>query len=77
MNVAYTVWTWMMEEFGREEPTEAAERHFEEAVRSISYLGYDSIENFNFIVPLYEKRPEVLRSRRSAHRILRQRIWMW
>lgn len=61
MNVAYTVWTWMMEEFGREEPTEAAERHFEEAVRSISYLGYDSIENFNFIVPLYEKRPEDLK----------------
>lgn len=61
MKIAYTVWTWMMEEFGRDVPTDRAEAHFEEAVRSISYLRYPCIENFNFIVPLYENRPEDLK----------------
>ena len=61
MKVAYTVWTWMMEEFDRETPTPMAEPHFEEAVRSLRYLGYEYIENFNFIVPLYENRPQDLK----------------
>jgi inosose dehydratase len=61
MKIAYTVWTWMNDEFGRETPTDHAEKNFEEALRSISYLGYQCVENFNFIVPLYENRPEDLK----------------
>lgn len=61
MKIAYTVWTWMQDEFGRETPTVAAQAHFEEAVRSIAHLGYTGIENFNFIVPLFEGRPQDLK----------------
>lgn len=56
MKLGYTVWTWMNEEFGRgENLTEFAKEHFEEAVRCISHLGYDVLENFNFTIFLYEK----------------------
>ncbi len=55
MKLGYTVWTWMLEEFDRgEHLTESAKAHFEEAVRSISHLGYDVLENFNFVIFLYE-----------------------
>lgn len=62
MKIGYTVWTWMNDEFGRKENlTEFAKAHFEEAVRSISHLGYEVIENFNFLVFLYEKNPSELK----------------
>ena len=62
MKLGYTVWTWMNEEFGRgENLTEYAKPHFEEAVRSISHLGYEVLENFNFVMFLYEKDPQELK----------------
>lgn len=62
MQLGYTVWTWMNEEFGRgENLTEFAKAHFEEAVRCISHLRYDVLENFNFTIFLYEKNPAELK----------------
>ncbi|MBR2671038.1 MAG: TIM barrel protein [Oscillospiraceae bacterium] len=60
MKLAYTVWTWMLEEYAPDAPTSMGKPHFEEAVQSISYLGYRYIENFNFIVPMYENDPQEL-----------------
>ncbi|MBR2805520.1 MAG: sugar phosphate isomerase/epimerase [Oscillospiraceae bacterium] len=59
----------MREEFNSETPTEGAEAHFEEAVRSISYLGYECIENFNFMVPIYEDRPDDLKALLKKHNL--------
>lgn len=62
MEIGYTVWTWMQDEFGRRDnPTDKAEVNFEQALKEISHLGYKKVENFNFIVPVYEKCPEKLR----------------
>ncbi len=61
MRIAYTVWTWMKDEFGRNWiPTENAATNFAAAAEEIASLGYDAIENFNFIVPAYENNPEEL-----------------
>ena len=54
MKVGYTIWTWMQEEFGRTTPTEYAEKHFLEAIHSVSHLGYTELECFNFLVPMFE-----------------------
>lgn len=62
MEVGYTVWTWMLDEFGRgETPTEKGESNFEQALKEVAHLGYTKLENFNFIVPMYEKKPEQLK----------------
>lgn len=61
MKIGYAVWTWMNEEFGRKALSECAKSHFEDAVRSISHLGYETLENFNFLVLLYENHPEELK----------------
>ncbi len=58
MKVAHTVWTWMHEEFGRENPTDRAEANFEQALKEISFLEYNFVENFNFIVNIYKDKPE-------------------
>ncbi len=60
MKVGYTVWTWMKDQFGREVPTEDAAGQFEQALKEISYLGYETVENFNFLVPIFEDKPEEL-----------------
>lgn len=56
MNIAYTVWTWMMDPydgFQKPEQKEKQKIEFEKACREISFLGYDSVENFNMIVDTY------------------------
>ena len=60
MKLAYTVWTWQLEEYLPGGPTPTGKIHFEEAMRSIAYLGYKCIENFNFIVPMFEENPQEL-----------------
>lgn len=60
MKVGYTVWTWMKDQFGRDVPTDDAAEQFEQALKEISYLGYETVENFNFLVPIYEDKPEEL-----------------
>ena len=60
MKLAYTIWTWQLEEY-----TGTSSRHlerFEEAIRSIKYLGYDYVEDFNFIVPWFIDNPEKLKA---------------
>lgn len=52
MKVGYTVWTWMKDQFGRDVPTDDAAEQFEQALKEISYLGYETVENFNFLVPI-------------------------
>lgn len=70
MKLGYTVWTWMKEEFGRGEvPSEYAKEHFEEAVRSISHLGYQTLENFNFLIYLYENKLDELRELLEKHNL--------
>ena len=62
MQIGYTVWTWMIDEFGRgDNPSENGEKNFEQGIKEISHLGYKKLENFNFIVPIYEKKPEALK----------------
>ncbi len=58
MKIAYTVWSWTQEEFSG--PTDHGKRDFEQAIKEVSYLGYRYIEDFNFIVPLFENNPEEL-----------------
>lgn len=61
MKLGYTVWTWMKCEFGRNwQPTSEAKRLFENAAKDLSYLGYKTIENFSFIVPVYENNKKAL-----------------
>ena len=60
MKLGYTVWTWQLEEYLPGGPTPTGKIHFEEAMRSIAYLGYKCIENFNFIVPMFENNPQEL-----------------
>ncbi|MDD2958704.1 MAG: sugar phosphate isomerase/epimerase [Lachnospiraceae bacterium] len=58
MKLGYTVWTWIIrlyEENHTWEPKSARSKmDFEEAMKSIAYLGYDSAECFNQIVDIYE-----------------------
>lgn len=62
MDIGYTVWTWMLSEFGRgDHPSEQAEANFEQGLKEVSHLGYKKLENFNFIVPVYENCPEKLK----------------
>ena len=50
MDIGYTVWTWMLDEFGRgDNPTEHAEANFEQGIKEVSHLGFKKLENFNFI----------------------------
>ena len=62
MTIGYTVWTYMLDEYGRgDNPTEHAADNFEQGVKEVSHLGYKHLENFNFIVPVFEKQPEKLK----------------
>lgn len=69
MKIAYTVWTWMKDEFGREVPTEKAEENFEQSLKEISHLGYDSFENFNFLIPMFENKPEEFKALMAKYRL--------
>lgn len=58
MKLGYTVWTWIIrlyEETHTWEPkSNRSKMDFEEAVRSIEHLEYESLECFNQIVDIYE-----------------------
>lgn len=58
MKLGYTVWTWIIrlyEETHTWEPKSIRSKiDFEEALKSLSYLGYESVECFNQIVDIYE-----------------------
>ncbi len=59
MKIGYTVWSWTKDEFSG--PTDHGKRDFEQALKEVSYLGYNYVEDFNFIVPLFENNPEELK----------------
>lgn len=69
MKIAYTIWTWMKEEFRSADTSEATVQKFEQAMREISYLGYDSVENFNFTVDVFGDRPEAFRSMLEQYKL--------
>jgi len=48
MKIANTVWEWGLQ----------SKQDFEQAVKEISDLGYDAVENFNPLVRFYEDSPE-------------------
>lgn len=62
MKLGYTVWTWIIrlyEETHTWEPKSMRSKmDFEEALRSLKYLGYESVECFNQIVDIYENEDE-------------------
>lgn len=58
MKIAYTVWTWMKEEFRSGDTSEVALAKYEQAIKEISYLGYDSVENFNFTVDVFKDKDQ-------------------
>lgn len=62
MKLGYTVWTWIIrlyEETHTWEPKSMRSKmDFEEALKSLSYLGYESVECFNQIVDIYEDADE-------------------
>ncbi|QQO09368.1 sugar phosphate isomerase/epimerase family protein [Breznakiella homolactica] len=65
MNIAYTVWTWFLDpfdNFSKPETVEKQKVQFEKAAREISYLGYDSVENFNIIVDTFGDDTDTLKS---------------
>ena len=58
MKLGYTVWTWLSDEhrnFSRVEDPKAA---FEQALREISFLGYQTVENFNWFADYYMDDPQ-------------------
>jgi inosose dehydratase len=59
MIIAYTLWTWLMDEHNDWKPTSPyPKRDFEQSLREASDLRYPAFENFNMIVPLFEDSPE-------------------
>lgn len=57
MKLGYTVWTWLSDEhrgFCRVEDPKSA---FEQALREISSLGYQTVENFNWFADYYMDDP--------------------
>jgi inosose dehydratase len=59
MKIAYTLWTWLMDEYNDWKPTSPYPKlNFEQSLREVADLRYPAFENFNVIVPLFEDSPE-------------------
>ncbi len=55
MKLAYTLWTWLMDEFNNFGPmSEQPKRDFEQSLREVSDLGFTNFENFNMIANLFD-----------------------
>lgn len=55
MKIAYTLWTWLMDEHNEFKPyTTNQKGHFEQSLREVSNLGFKFFENFNLLVELYD-----------------------
>ena len=58
MKIAYTLWTWLMDEHNDwKPPSSNPKRDFEQSLREAADLRYPAFENFNMIVPLFEDSP--------------------
>lgn len=59
MKIAYTLWTWLMDEYNDwKPPSPYPKRDFEQSLREAADLRYPAFENFNMIVPLFEDSPD-------------------
>ncbi|QRN82051.1 sugar phosphate isomerase/epimerase [Chloroflexota bacterium] len=55
MKIAYTLWTWLMDEHNEWGPTSSnLKKNFEDSLREVSDLGFKYFEDFNLIVNLFE-----------------------
>ena len=54
MKLGYTVWTWLSDEHRDWRRVEDPKAGFEQALREISHLGYQTVENFNWFADFYE-----------------------
>lgn len=57
MKLGYTVWTWLSDEHRDWRRVEDPKAGFEQALREISHLGYQTVENFNWFADFYEDNP--------------------
>lgn len=54
MRIGYTGWTWISNEFDNWEPiNDRHKENFERFLRDVSDLGYQTVENFNWIADYY------------------------
>lgn len=58
MQLGYTVWTWMSQEHNNWERNQNPKIAFEQALREISHLGYQTVENFNWFADYYMENPQ-------------------
>lgn len=60
MKLGYTVWTWLSDEHNAFCHAPDPKAAFEQALREISYLGYQTVENFNWFADYYMDDPQEL-----------------
>lgn len=54
MRIGYTGWTWISNEYNGFEPiNDRHKENFERFLRDVSDLGYETVENFNWIADYY------------------------
>lgn len=58
MEIGYTVWTWLSQEHKNWERVDDPKAAFEQALREISSLGYQTVENFNWFSEHYQENPQ-------------------
>jgi len=59
MKIAYTLWTWLMDEYNEWKPPSSNPKgDFEKSLREITDLRYPAFENFNLLAKVYEDSPE-------------------
>lgn len=55
MKIGYTGWTWLSDEYNDWAPmSDNHKRDFEQYLREVADLGYETTENFNFIADYYK-----------------------
>lgn len=59
MKIAYTLWTWLMDEYNEWKPPSSNPKlDFERSLREVSDLQYPAFENFNLLEKVFEDFPE-------------------
>ena len=59
MEIAYTLWTWLMDEYNEWKPPSSNPKvDFEKSLREISDLRYPYFENFNLLAKIYNDSPD-------------------
>lgn len=59
MRIAYTLWTWLMDENNDwKPPSNNPKGDFEKSLREVADLGYPAFENFNVLATIYKDSPQ-------------------